>query len=707
MKKLLRYILLPLSVSLVSPLALAMSDTPDPDTGSDPAGNIDIDALKKVFIIGIDGTRPDVIKQANTPNFDRLVAQGAYSEKMQSEDTSWSASGWSSVLTGVHRDKHGVTENSFSGSNLANIPDVFKLLETSAKEIDTARVSSWDGIYKHIPTSADQDFFYNYSSTGDTQTQAKTLELLANENTDALYHYFALVDVAGHDHGFHRDVSEYVSAMEAVDVQLGQMLNIIESRANYANENWMIIATTDHGGDSSGQHGNNNPEHRHSWMMVSGKDSRIPKGELFPEPSQVDLVATVMNFFDLPQDANLDGHSLLNQPEKSVAAFNQNLIFNGDAEYDRAYSDMGFEGNVSGWLDIDGGTSMKYGASEVPAENSVTNGGKNFFAGTTYRDSGMLQTLDVSNLNIINTTTFELSADLGGYSDNDDSASVIARFDDGSGGAAVYWGDNKAYFFKGSQYYRYDLSADKVDDGYPKTLSASSWPGLEKFSGGAGKIDAALNWGNGKVFFFKGDEYTRYDVAADKADTGYPASIAADWPGLSKFDGGAKDIDAAIEWSNGVVYFFKGNQYIKYDKSADKTQWSYPRFISIDSWDGLQIWPANIDAALYVGSSQAYLFKEGQYLRYNPVLDKVIDGYPKNIDGATWDGMDDWYFGKRSVQIGPVTETDRNSQTKLLHRSLNGLVPANTQSIEISVFFDASWQRNDGYADNLSLILRP
>jgi hypothetical protein len=81
MRKQLIKIILPLSISLMSPLTWAMSDTPDTET-PDVSGNIEIDALKKVFIIGIDGTRPDVIQQANTPNFDRLVAQGDYSEKM-------------------------------------------------------------------------------------------------------------------------------------------------------------------------------------------------------------------------------------------------------------------------------------------------------------------------------------------------------------------------------------------------------------------------------------------------------------------------------------------------------------------------------------------------------------------------------------------------------------------------------------------------
>jgi len=35
----------------------------------------------------------------------------------------------------------------------------------------------------------------------------------------------------------------------------------------------------------------------------------------------------------------------------------------------------------------------------------------------------------------------------------------------------------------------------------------------------------ALVWDNDKAYFFKGDEYIRYDIAADQADEGYPQSI--------------------------------------------------------------------------------------------------------------------------------------------------------------------------------------
>lgn len=91
------------------------------------------------------------------------------------------------------------------------------------------------------------------------------------------------------------------------------------------------------------------------------------------------------------------------------------------------------------------------------------------------------------------------------------------------------WPNGKAYFFKGSQYERYDLATDKVDAGYPKPI-AGNWPGFPaSFAAG---INAYVMWPNGKAYFFKGSEYIRYDLATDKVDAGYPKPISGNWPGL-------------------------------------------------------------------------------------------------------------------------------------------------------------------------------
>ena len=63
--------------------------------------------------------------------------------------------------------------------------------------------------------------------------------------------------------------------------------------------------------------------------------------------------------------------------------------------------------------------------------------------------------------------------------------------------------------------------------GYPYSI-AKGWDGL--WSKG---IDAAINWGNGKVYFFKGNQYMRYDIASNKFDPGYPRRIENAWPGVT------------------------------------------------------------------------------------------------------------------------------------------------------------------------------
>jgi Hemopexin/Astacin (Peptidase family M12A) len=151
--------------------------------------------------------------------------------------------------------------------------------------------------------------------------------------------------------------------------------------------------------------------------------------------------------------------------------------------------------------------------------------------------------------------------------------------------AAAIWNNGKAYFFKGSKYIRFDIAADKTDAGYPKPITGN-WPGIWKDN-----IDAVIVWPNSKAYFFKGSQYTRYDLATGRADIGYPKNISSSWPGFpANFAAG---INAAVILNNGKAYFFKGSEYIRYDIAADKTDAGYPKPIT-GNWKGL--WADNLDA---------------------------------------------------------------------------------------------------------------
>ena len=59
-----------------------------------------------------------------------------------------------------------------------------------------------------------------------------------------------------------------------------------------------------------------------------------------------------------------------------------------------------------------------------------------------------------------------------------------------------------------------------------------------------------------------------------------------------------------------------------------------------------------------------------------------------------------------TAEIGPVSDADRGSQTGLLFRQETGLVPPGTRTIHVKLTMTRlNGTYNDGYADNLSLIL--
>jgi hypothetical protein len=193
--------------------------------------------------------------------------------------------------------------------------------------------------------------------------------------------------------------------------------------------------------------------------------------------------------------------------------------------------------------------------------------------------------------------------------------------------AGLWRGDvKKQYLFSGGWYVRYsDISAG-IDEGYPKPI-AGNWSRLKApFTSG---IDAAL-WrqSNGRSYLFKGSQYVR--LTGSKVDDGYPKPIAGNWKGLpSSFQAG---IDAAL-WrgSNGKIYLFKGDQYVRLTETSVDA--GYPKPIA-GNWKGLPAsFGSGIDSALWRESnSKIYFFRDRRYARLTGAT--MDAGYPRWVDGV-------------------------------------------------------------------------
>ena len=86
---------------------------------------------------------------------------------------------------------------------------------------------------------------------------------------DILFVHFDDVDAAGHGNGFNPAIPAYMNAIAYVDTKVGQVIDALYARTNFANEKWVIMLTTDHGGTGT-SHGGNSDTERHIWWVANG-----------------------------------------------------------------------------------------------------------------------------------------------------------------------------------------------------------------------------------------------------------------------------------------------------------------------------------------------------------------------------------------------------------------------------------------------------
>ncbi len=256
---------------------------------------------QKVLIIGIDGCRADALEAANTPNLDMLMANATFSYDAMNEDVTYSGPGWSAMLTGVWSDKHGVNDNTFFGSDYGNYPHFFQRVEAHNAALHTASICHWNPINDQIVGNT-ADYKLNVGTDNEVASQGAAY--LQNNDPDALFLHFDDCDGVGHSTGFSPTNPTYISAIETTDTYVGTVLGSLYSRPNYANENWLILCSTDHGGLGT-SHGGTSFEEERIFLIASG--DQIPNQQILPDSTLTPIAGNCLNTTDeLTFDGNND-----------------------------------------------------------------------------------------------------------------------------------------------------------------------------------------------------------------------------------------------------------------------------------------------------------------------------------------------------------------------------------------------------------------
>ena len=223
-----------------------------------------------VVIFGIDGMGNFNLR-TETPNIDRVAADGAVTYHALSMAPTISAQNWCAMLLGASPEVHRYT-NSTLGRVKYNdpaLPSLFARVRAAMPDAKIVSCSEWNAINGLINDEDRVDAYTAHNS-------AELMEIIlakVSEHPTLLFIQMEDPDSAGHAGEYGSD--NYLSAIRQDDGFVGQVYNAYRDEGLLDETLFLII--TDHGGIRNG-HGGYTDEEKYITLAAAGK--YVPHGEI-------------------------------------------------------------------------------------------------------------------------------------------------------------------------------------------------------------------------------------------------------------------------------------------------------------------------------------------------------------------------------------------------------------------------------------------
>lgn len=246
---------------------------------------------KKVLIYGFDGARADSIFYL-IPSKDKNIAghnlksfysavtllkesgglflsyAGGEKNKPETIQETSTAQGWSAILTGKWGNENGVQKHVTKKNSAPTI-----LMECAEDGMSALFASIWEDhftiTYKdEIKTAKEKDLPLEFKQVADEiQLQSAVLSAV-DGGTDIIFAINEFPDYNGHSHGFGPENYRYVTGITNADRYAFELIEHIESRPEFENEDWLYLITSDHGGHNR-RHGTQQEFDRMTFIALN------------------------------------------------------------------------------------------------------------------------------------------------------------------------------------------------------------------------------------------------------------------------------------------------------------------------------------------------------------------------------------------------------------------------------------------------------
>ncbi len=247
-----------------------------------------------VIVVGVDGLGGTWMESANTPNFDRMRSEGAWTHTARGVLPTSSSSNWGSMLTGVSVEQHGITSNGWQTNNFSippriagpygMFPTIFALLRERRPQSKLATIYDWSDFGRLLERPLTD---HAVNVTGAANTMSAAVGYFIAEQPDLLFIHLDDLDHTGHSHGW--GSPQYLTGINDIDTLVGNLLDALVN--NQLVDDTVVLLTSDHGGSGTGHGGATRQEIEIPFLLWG---AGVAANRVLPVPANnMDVAPTV------------------------------------------------------------------------------------------------------------------------------------------------------------------------------------------------------------------------------------------------------------------------------------------------------------------------------------------------------------------------------------------------------------------------------
>ena len=316
-------------------------------------------AAPRVLVFMLDGARADVMEATASPTWQMLKenrwadgyhAAWSLTAGIEPYVCSASAPNHTTIATGKLAKHHKVFRDPKEFSNFSHdtTPTWQDRIGRKFPTLRTAHAFNWAQDITLSPRFGN----YRVIHDSDAVKNRELVELLKRPDAPgALMVFDDAPDHAGHTHRFYPYSNEYLQAVSKAMQRLGNLLDAIKARPSFAEEDWLIVICSDHGG--VGKIHYKNSVHCYTVpLLYCGKN--IPEGMMAGRPNNLGIAANVLRHFGLDAEvAELDDTGAItiapqSKPQPTSAGLLYDIVVHNGKIVNRAAThSMTAHGNLS------------------------------------------------------------------------------------------------------------------------------------------------------------------------------------------------------------------------------------------------------------------------------------------------------------------------------------------------------------------------